>query len=89
MNYLLVIDNIINVLVQNNKLNLAEEIQEIKLSASTSSELLMMVGYRLKELIGKDKEIDEYIKKDVLELLNYCNSIGLNIGNVSDLGLLE
>lgn len=79
MNYLLKIDNIIKVLAQNNKLDLAKEIQDIKLSASTSSELLLTIASRLKELIGKDKEINEYIKEDAIKLINYCNSIGLNI----------
>lgn len=79
MDYLLKIDKIINVLIQNNELSASNEIQELKLSASTGSELLMSIVYRLKQLTENDNQINELIGEDVSELLSYCKSIDLNI----------
>ncbi len=79
MNYLDKINEIIRALANNNELDVSKEIEELKLSASTSTELLMSITFKLKQLIENNNEISKLIEKDVLELLNYCRSIGLNI----------
>ncbi len=79
MNYLDKINEIIRALANNNELNVSKEIEELKLSASTSTELLMSITFKLKQLIENNNKISKLIEKDVLELLNYCRSIGLNI----------
>lgn len=78
MNYLLRIDEIIKILAENNQLSISDEIRELKLSASNSSELLMTVVYELKQQIKKE-EINVLVGKDVLNLVDYCNSVRLKI----------
>lgn len=79
MNYLELIDSIIQSLDMSNEPALVKEIREIRMSAGTSTELLMTTSFRLKQIVESNEKLAKIISKDVLQLLTYCNSIGLVI----------
>jgi len=79
MNYLSKIDDIIEALKKENELAASNEMQELKRSVSTGSELLMSIAFRLKQLVKSNTNISRSIREDVAQLLNYCESIGLTI----------
>lgn len=79
MDYLVKIDNISLLLDKSGYPDLAQKIKQLRDGASVGSELLMSVTHELLQIIGVSVEIEELIGNDVLELKDYCWSIGLMV----------
>ena len=79
MDYLYEINAIINKLEVNDEDFIAKELISLKQAASTSSELLMSITYRLIQLINGNETIRILIGKEVNQLKDYCSSVGLHI----------
>lgn len=79
MEYLKKIDSIIDKIQDFGKTDSATHLLSLKRDAFTSTELLMSVTHEMINLIKRDRELKETIEKDVLELTEYCKSIGLNV----------
>jgi hypothetical protein len=79
MDYLKTIDIIIVRLAESGHLDIAKKIKSLESSASTGSELLMSVTYELLILTNEDVFLDKLIGTEVIELKNFCWSIGLRV----------
>lgn len=79
MDYLLHIDNIIDVLIKSGRKDLADIVIIKKQESFTASEILMSVTHELLQIIKRDQEAKNIIEDDVIELNNYCYSIGLMV----------
>ncbi|MFD0861805.1 hypothetical protein ACFQ1M_06270 [Sungkyunkwania multivorans] len=78
MDYLAHIEDIAHRLGQNNRVE-ANMIKSFKYSSSTPSELLMSVTQYLVSKIEMNKELKTLIGEEVLQLKNFCSSVGLTI----------
>ena len=79
MDYLLKIENIGLLLEKSGYPDLAQKIKQLSDGASVGSELLMSVTHELLQIIGASVKIEELIGNDVLELRDYCWSMGLMV----------
>jgi hypothetical protein len=79
MDYLLKIENISLLLDKSGYPDLAQKIKQLGDGASVGSELLMSVTHELLQIIGVSVTIESLIGNDVLELRDYCWSIGLMV----------
>lgn len=80
MDYLKKIDEIIRILIINNKDDFAKKILDEKKNSFTSSALLLKIGYELNIAIENDREINSLIGRHARELIDFCRKIGLHIG---------
>lgn len=79
MDYLHKIDEIIKVLEENKEDMVANKISSLKRNAPVSSELLMAVTYELILITSNQQNIKNLIGDKVIELQDYCYSIGLRV----------
>ena len=79
MDYLQNICSIIFKLQCNDYIGEAEKIRLLRDSASVGSELLMSVTHELLSYINSNNKINNLIGGNVIELKNYCWSIGLQV----------
>jgi len=79
MNYLKQVDKLISILTDNDEAAAAESIILLKENSFTSSELLLSVTHKLLSLVSENKNIKNLIYNEVIELKNYCSSIGLEV----------
>lgn len=78
MNYLEKIKSIIKKVKQIDK-NESENLQSILNNSFTSTELLLAFTYECFELINNNEEIKTVIENDVIELNDFCKSIGIKL----------
>jgi hypothetical protein len=81
MDYLNKIDLIIEKIQKIGKIETVAELTAIKDKAFTSTELLASITHKLISLTQNDKQIQDIVENDVLELQKYCFSIGIHISH--------
>jgi hypothetical protein len=79
MDYLKKISIIIEKIESAGRGELAEEVSILRDSSFTSSELLMSVTHSLSRFITNDNVVKDAIESDVIELREYCWSMGLAV----------
>lgn len=79
MDYLKIIDNIIDKLANNKELYASQIIMDIKNNSFTSTELLISIVFELNKLIKNNSHINKIIGSEVQDLIIYCKKIGIEI----------
>ncbi|HXP48868.1 MAG TPA: hypothetical protein VN922_02880 [Bacteroidia bacterium] len=77
MDFYKTIDHIKQALIDNHHETIADEITSRVQQGSTGSEILMIVGFYLKELKESAPQAYALIKEDAEEFISECNKIGL------------
>jgi len=79
MDYLRKISIIIEKIESAGKGDLGEEVSILRDNSFSSSELLMSVTHSLNRFMTNDNVVKDAIESDVIELREYCWSIGLAV----------
>ncbi|MDB5125423.1 MAG: hypothetical protein JWP94_3552 [Mucilaginibacter sp.] len=79
MDYLKKIEEVIIRLEKHGYFNQARQITSLRDAASVSSELLLSVTHELLKLVNTDINVKNLIGESVLELKDFCWSIGLQV----------
>jgi len=80
MDYLELIDKIINTLEYGGYYDLSAAVTKIEMAASLGGELILSVSCKLLEIKETHPEAFSKIAEDVNKLINYANTIGLYPG---------